>query len=413
MAKVKGTQDFVDLKLYNYIVDAANKYLEANNYKQIMTPIIEHLDLFKRSLGITTDVVNKEMFIIQQEGEEKNPICLRPEATAATMRAFLENGIQNIPWKVFSVGPMFRYERPQKGRFRQFHQLNIEFVGSDNVYQDAEFIKMLDKLFSSKLKLDNYALHINYLGSFEDRKNFSTVLKKFLDSVADKICKTCSDRKDTNTLRVLDCKNPDCQTIYNSAPKTAEHLSSESKKEWQTLQDVLEMLSVSFVINSKLVRGLDYYNKTIFEFVSSDLGAQSAFCGGGRYDGLVKEISDGKQDVPSMGAAIGIERLMILLENRELDVQEDPLHVIMPLSEEQFVLAMLVEQELLKANFAVETILERSSLKSMMRKANKMGAKYSLIIGEDEQKNRTVLVKNMVNGQENVINQPKLVGFLT
>lgn len=413
MAKVKGTQDFVDLKLYNYIADTASKYLEVNNYKQIMTPIIEHLDLFKRSLGVATDVVNKEMFIIQQEGEEKNPICLRPEATAATIRAFLENGIQNLPWKVFSVGPMFRYERPQKGRFRQFHQLNIEFVGSDNVYQDADFIKMLDKLFSSKLKLDNYALHINYLGSFEDRKNFSTVLKKFLDSVADKICKTCLERKDTNTLRVLDCKNPDCQTIYNSAPKTAEHLSAESKKEWQTLQDVLEMLSVSFVINSKLVRGLDYYNKTIFEFVSSDLGSQSAFCGGGRYDGLVKEISDGKQDVPSMGAAIGIERLMILLENRELDIQEEPLHVIMPLSEEQFVLAMLVEQELLKANFAVETILEKSSLKSMMRKANKMGAKYSLIIGEDEQKNRTVLVKNMVNGQENVINQPKLVDFLT
>lgn len=412
VAKVKGTQDFVDLTLYNYIVNSASNFLDEYNFKQIKTPILEHLDLFKRSLGVTTDVVNKEMFIVQQEGEKKNPICLRPEATASTVRAFVENGIQNLPWKVFSVGPMFRYERPQKGRYRQFHQLNIESIGSENIYQDAEFIKMLDLFFSSKLKLDNYALQINFLGSFEDRKNFSTVLKKFLDTVISKICKTCLERKDTNTLRVLDCKNPDCQEVYTDAPKTVDNLSKESAEEWRKLQETLELLSVSFIANPKLVRGLDYYNKVVFEFVSTDLGAQSAFCAGGRYDALVKEISDSKQDVPSMGAAVGIERLMLLLENKEVALEEKPLHVVMPVSENQNVLALLISQELHRAGLATDVLLEGASLKSMMRKANKLGAKYALIIGEDEQKNRTVLVKNMLNSQENVINQPKLVEFL-
>ncbi len=413
VAKVKGTQDFVDLVLYNYIVNSASKFLDEYNYKQIKTPILEHLDLFKRSLGTTTDVVNKEMFIVQQEGEKKNPICLRPEATAATVRAFVDNGIQNLPWKVFSTGPMFRYERPQKGRYRQFHQLNIESIGSENVYQDAEFIKMLDKFFSSKLKLDNYALQINYLGSFEDRKNFSLILKKFLETVASKICKTCLERKDTNTLRVLDCKNPDCQEVYVAAPKTIDHLSAESAAEWQKLQETLELLSTSFIVNPKLVRGLDYYNKSVFEFVSSDLGAQSAFCAGGRYDALVKEISDGKQDVPAMGSAMGIERLMLLLENKEILIEEKPLHVLLPVSEEQYVLALLVAEELHRAGLATEVLLDGSSLKSMMRKANKLGAKYSLIIGDEEQKNRTVLVKNMFNSQEDTINQPKLVEFIS
>ena len=411
VSKVKGTQDFVDLKLFNYITDTASKYLKEYNYSQIATPILEHLDLFKRSLGTTTDVVNKEMFIIKQE-EVKNQMCLRPEATAATVRAFIENGIQNLPWKVFSFGPMFRYERPQKGRYRQFHQINIEAIGTANVYQDAEFIKMLDSFFNKGLKLDTYALQVNFLGSFEDRNNFSVILKNFLNTVSSKICTTCLERKDANALRVFDCKNPDCQAVYEKAPKTVEHLSAESAKEWKLLQETLELLSVSFIPNPKLVRGLDYYNKTVFEFVSSNLGAQSAFCAGGRYDALVKEISEGKQNEPAIGAAIGIERLMLLLEANDIQTKIAPLHVIMPLSEEQYALALLVAEELHRAHIVTEVLLDGGSLKSMLRKANKQGARYSLIIGEDEQNNRTVLVKDMINGSENIINQSKLVNFL-
>src|SRR3990167_5936931 len=229
ISKVKGTQDFTDLKLYNFTINKIFSWLKDHNYQQISTPILEHLELFKRSLGTGTDVVNKEMFLIQQGEDKKDQICLRPEATAPAIRAFIENGIQTVPWKVFSEGPMFRYERPQKGRFREFHQLNIENIGSENIYQDAEFIKMLDKLFSEKFGLDTFALQINFLGSFEDRKKFNAVLKEFLDKVSDKICQTCNDRKNSNTLRVFDCKNPDCQKIYDDAPKTISSLSKESK----------------------------------------------------------------------------------------------------------------------------------------------------------------------------------------
>ena len=411
ISKVKGTQDFTDLKLYNFTINKIFSWLKDHNYQQISTPILEHLELFKRSLGTGTDVVNKEMFLIQQGEDKKDQICLRPEATAPAIRAFIENGIQTVPWKVFSEGPMFRYERPQKGRFREFHQLNIENIGSENIYQDAEFIKMLDKLFSEKFGLDTFALQINFLGSFEDRKKFNAVLKEFLDKVSDKICQTCNDRKNSNTLRVFDCKNPDCQKIYDDAPKTISSLSKESKAEWQKFQEILELLSVSFQVNPKLVRGLDYYNKTVFEFVSENLGAQNTFCAGGRYDALVKEISDGKQDVPAIGAAIGIERLLMLIGEKEIP-EEKALYVIMPLSENQKTLALLLANDLYNANLATEVLLEDGSVKSMMRKANKMGAKYSLILGPDEQETRTVLVKNMVNSQENKLNQPKLIEFL-
>lgn len=409
--RVKGTQDFIDCTLFNFIIDQFAQHVALYHFTQIATPILEYVDLFKRSLGQHTDVVSKEMFIIKSDNA-KEQICLRPEATAATVRAFIEAN-PLTPWKVFSYGPMFRYERPQKGRYRQFHQINMEVIGTKSISQDVQLITMLDRFFHEKLKLNNYSLQINFLGTSEDRQQYLKELKSFL-SKADGICKTCAERADRNPLRIFDCKNEACQKIYQKAPHIVDHLSEESHQEWEQLKQELTLLSVSFVYNPNLVRGLDYYNKTVFEFASENLGAQNAFCGGGRYDQLVKELGS-RHDYPSIGAAIGIERLMMLLEPMRDSLaipQPKPLVVLMPLAEAQQPLALLVADTLHAAGQEADTLLDGDSLKSMMRKANKMGAMYALIIGDDEQKNKSVLVKNMITGDQQNIAQVELVQFL-
>lgn len=419
--RIKGTQDWLDLRLFNFVLDQVKKHVTSYNFTQIKTPILEPTELFKRSLGVATDVVSKEMFIIKTEknalrqAQDENFMCLRPEATAPTVRAFIENNVVDVPWKVFSWGSMFRYERPQKGRYREFHQINIENIGAKSISNDAELIKMLDRFFHEKLKLQNYALMINFLGSFQDRTNYKKVLKKFLESdECAGMCETCKVRKDANILRIFDCKNPVCQELYNNAPKMIDHLSSESQKEWQELQQQLELLSVSFVINPKLVRGLDYYNKTVFEFSSNDLGAQNAFCAGGRYDALVKELG-AKQAQPALGAAIGIERLLLLLEpmQDQLPIPQSPkLTVILPVADEQKMLALLVADELHAQDVCAQVMLDGGKVKKMMQKANKMGASYAVIIGEDEQQKHEVTLKNMMTGSEERIKQIDLVNIL-
>lgn len=407
--RIKGTQDWLDLTLFNFAINQIKKQLQTYNFTQIKTAILEPIELFNRSLGVSTDVVSKEMFVIKG-AEDQDTICLRPEATASTVRAFLEHNITDIPWRVFSWGSMFRYERPQKGRYREFTQVTIENIGAASISYDVELLTMLDRLFHEQFKLDNYALMINFLGSYEDRAAYKIALKAFLDTVSG-ICQTCIKRKDLNILRIFDCKNPECQNLYRNAPKIADSLSKESMQEWQQLQEQLELLSVSFVINPMLVRGLDYYNKTVFEFVSNDLGAQNAFCGGGRYDGLVTELG-GKQQQPALGAAIGIERLLLLLETRQdrLPIAQKPaLTVIVPMGQEQILLALLLADELHAHSTCTEILLDGGSMKSMMRKANKMGAKYAVIIGEDEQQKHEVTLKNMLNSTEQRIKQTALL----
>lgn len=414
-SKVKGTQDFLDLTLYNFIIDTLKKHLTVYHFNQIATPILEHTDLFTRSLGVQTDVVNKEMFIINTAEGDKS-ICLRPEATASVVRAFVENGVQETPWKVFLCGPMFRHERPQKGRYREFHQVSMEVIGSASIAQDVQFIKMLDRYFHEVLKINSYALLINFIGCFEDRAAYRVLLLEFLqDDIARNICDLCKIRKDTNVLRMLDCKNPTCQKIYESAPQIAKNLCEPCSQEWQQVQDQLRMLSISFAYQPKLVRGLDYYNKTVFEFTSDNLGAQNAFCGGGRYDSLVAQLG-GKVDQPSVGAAIGIERLMLLLEplKDQLPIAHAPtLHVIIPMDKEQQSLALLIADELQAKGLCTELLLDGASMKSMMRHANKLAAKYCIILGSDEQANRTATVKNMVNSTSETIPQIELVNYLS
>lgn len=416
VARVKGTQDFLDLTLYNFVIEKARHHLRTYHFTEIATPILESTALFTRSLGEHTDVVTKEMFIIKSAHEtEDASICLRPEATASIARAFVEASPPLLPWKVFTHGPMFRHERPQKGRFRQFHQMSIEVIGSASVLQDVQLIKMLDRFFHEELQITDYALIINFLGCPADRRAYTESLKHFLDTLGDQLCPTCLVRKDKNSLRVFDCKNENCQRLYLNAPSIIDSLCSGCHDEWQLIKEQLEHLSVSFVHKPLLVRGLDYYSKTVFEFVSNALGAQSAFCAGGRYDQLIGLIGD-KQDQPSVGAAFGIERLMMILESmrdRLAIPQPNPLQVIIPVQKEQQPLALLLADLLQANNLTTEVLLEDDSLKSMMRKANKMGATHCLILGESEQQDKAVTIKNMLNGSEIRVPQVDAIKYLS
>lgn len=412
--RVKGTQDFLDLTLYNFLIDKARRHLELAAFTEIATPILEHTELFKRSLGLHTEVISKEMYTVvtgHEEENEESGICLRPEGTASTMRAFFNNHIEKQPWKVFSHGPMFRHERPQKGRFRQFNQMSIEVVGAASVAYDAELLATLDRFFSQQLKFNSYALLINFLGSPEDRANYKIALKDFLDKqqhLPEKIV----DLKEKNILRIFDLKDPACQEAIKSAPIITDYLCAESQQEWEQLQSLLGQLSVSFSVEPRLVRGLDYYNRTVFEFVSTQLGAQSTFCGGGRYDYLAQIL--GESNVPSLGAAFGIERVLMIMEQNlaELSVpQQKALHMIMPMAAAQQPLALLVADTLRNNGLCADVILDVASMKSMMRKTDKAGAKYALIIGENEVANNFITVKNMMTGQEDKVQQSNLVEF--
>lgn len=410
--RVKGTQDFLDLTLFNFLVTETKKHLQLYNFTEIATPILEPTELFKRSLGLETDVVTKEMYTIS--GDEDESICLRPEATASCARAFVNHSITQIPWKIFLWGPMFRHERPQKGRYRQFHQINMEIIGSQSIDQDVQFLKMLDRLFHEGLKLDTYGLLINFLGCATDRVSYKKKLQAFLEKEAGELCATCVARKEKNILRVFDCKGSECQQSYKSAPHIADNLCAECAAQWKQLRNNLEHLSVSYSYSPTLVRGLDYYDKTVFEFVSSELGAQNAFCGGGRYNSLIKDVG-AKEDQPSIGASIGIERVLLLLDRIKdkipLPVLQ-ALYVILPLSAEQHSLALLLADELQARNLCTDILLEGDSIKSMMRQANKMGAKYAILIGQEEQEKKIVTVKNMMTGTEEKIPQRELVAYV-
>ena len=411
-SRIKGTQDFLDYRLLEGVLQKIKQQLQLYNFKQIETPILESVSLFQRGLGYETDVVSKQMFVVQSKSKSEQ-ICLRPEATAGTMRSFVENqGKLVLPWKVFSYGPMFRYERPQKGRYRQFHQFNIEAVGVESIEYDTFFISMLSNLFEEKLGSENFVLHVNFLGQTQDRENFKKVLFAFLEKHQSEICETCTERKETNILRVFDCKSESCQKIYKIAPSITDHLSDASQSEWNLVKQQLSQLSVTYIENPALVRGLDYYNKTVFEFVGITLGAQNAFCGGGRYDGLSKQLGT-KEEVPALGAAIGVERLLLLLEDQKekLMTPQLPLVCVVPFSKEQNGLAMLIADNLQSEGVCIDLLLDEASLKSKLRKANKLQALYAMIIGEQEQQENFVTIKNMVTGKDDKVMQSDLSSY--
>ena len=406
--KIRGTQDFLETTTYQYLIDTIQHQLNLYDYKFIMTPILESVELFQRSLGETTDVVSKEMYLAYNpQASEK--ACLRPEGTAGIVRAFIENGVQSLPWKVFTYGPMFRYERPQKGRFRQFHQVSIENIGAGSISYDIELISMLYNLFVHNLGIADTRLLLNYLGTLDDRAAHRDALVDFLLKNEKDICDTCKERLAKNPLRVFDCKSESCQKIYQNAPLVTDYLSESSQAEWSAIKDGLTKLNVSFTEDPKLVRGLDYYNKTVFEFVSPRLGAQSTFCGGGRYDGLVGQFNPGHGQ-PALGAGLGIERLLMLVTPEDT---KEKLCAILPLSPAQHLLALILAQKLRDSGLKTDVFLDVASVKSMMRKADKVGAKWAILIGDDEQATETVTLKNLVTGESLRVNQQEALNILS
>jgi histidyl-tRNA synthetase len=400
ISKIRGTQDFLETATYEYLISTIKQQLLLYDYQYIITPILESVELFQRSLGESTDVVSKEMYLAYNpQASEK--ACLRPEGTAGIVRAYLENGIQSTPWKVYTYGPMFRYERPQKGRFRQFNQVSIENIGAASHYYDVELISMLYDLFVRKLNMENTVLLINYLGSKDDRLAHRAALINFLEQHLAQICTTCQERSSKNPLRVFDCKSESCQNIYQNAPLVVDFLSAASQQEWQEIKNNLQLLAVNFVEEPRLVRGLDYYNKTVFEFVSNNLGAQSTFCGGGRYDGLVTEFNN-KEYQPAIGAGIGIERVMMLINAPKVSNKKI---VILPLSAGQNSLALIYADELRSRGINLDIFFDGGSVKSLMRKADKSGAQFALLLGDDEQATQTVTVKNLITGESSRVKQ--------
>jgi len=382
-------------EIYQHIIETCTRIAQNYGFSFIETPILEETALFKRSVGESSDIVGKEMYQFIDKGE--NDVCLRPEGTAGVVRAFIQQKFDKAGGnrRFFYHGPMFRYERPQKGRLRQFHQFGVESFGESDVREDATIILMLRAIFDA-LGI-GYSLEINSLGCPACMPQYRTTLVKFLET-REGLCEDCERRKLTNPIRVLDCKNEHCKTLLADAPLIVDHLCASCKEDFATLKGILDQFSVSYTVNPKLVRGLDYYSKTAFEFVSNEIGAQSAIAGGGRYDRLV-EFLDGKP-TPGIGFAMGIERLMDLVKMPEIGREgyyigalcDEALDVVFDLVDHKRQLAKVL------------TDYDAKSLKNHLKNADKNNVKFCVCVGEDELSNQTVWVKDLETKEEKIIN---------
>ena len=361
-------------------------------FKNIRTPIVEKTDTFCRAIGEATDIVEKEMYSWKESNGES--LSLRPEGTAGCVRMMIEH---NLPregiQKVFYQGAMFRHERPQKGRYRQFHQMGVEVFGADTAKIDAELMAMTHSLWQS-LGLKNLTLEINTLGSAEARVNYQSILVDYFTSHKDQLDEDSTRRLSSNPLRILDSKNKDMQSLINAAPKLMDHLDEESSKHFDEFKAYLQCLDIPYVINTRLVRGLDYYNRTVFEWTTTDLGAQGTICAGGRYDGLVEKM--GGKSTPAVGFALGLERLVLLLEAQDITLGKSPLSIyLVVLGENAQLKSMQIAAQLHHAlpKAILYNDITLGSFKAQFKKADKANADYALILGEEEVQNNQVAIK--------------------
>ncbi|WP_068268639.1 histidine--tRNA ligase [Caviibacter abscessus] len=396
---LKGMKDiyFKDIEKFEYIVDTAKKVFSKYGYERIITPNVEELDLFKRSVGDETDVVSKEMYDFEDKGGRH--IALRPEGTAGVVRAYLESKLYksnpNIKW--YYYGPMYRYEAPQKGRYREFNQVGIECFGTRNPMQDAQIISMACE-FLEKLGISDLVVELNSLGNTESRAKYLEVLKKYLIDNYDKLSENSKIRCYKNPLRVLDSKED--SEIVENAPKLHDYFDCESKEFFEKLCYYLEKFNVNYVINDKLVRGLDYYSDTVFEIKSSKLGAQSTVLGGGRYDKLTQILSNTL--TPAIGFAAGIERISLLLDENLLPNKKELVYIVYFEETKENLFKIL--DVLRKNDVYVEYEYEIKSFNSQMKKANKLGANKVIILGTEEIKNNQVSIKNYITGEQKIVN---------
>ena len=390
----KGTQDWYGKAMHQrtIIEKKARALCKTYNIKEIITPMFEDINLFQRGVGETTDVVQKEMYDFYDKGDRH--IALKPEGTAGAIRAYLENSLyaNSQPTKMFYVTPAFRYEQPQSGRLRQHHQFGVEFVGSKSPLAEVELITLLTT-FIKELGLKDAKLHINSIGCPNCRKVYNDALLAYLKEHENELCPTCRERMKKNPLRIIDCKVPSCKEIVKDAPRTIEYLDEECKLHFEELQSLLGEMNIPYEIDTGIVRGLDYYTKTVFEFVNSE---GFTLCGGGRYDNLIHEI-DGKQDIPSVGFGMGIERIIYFLEKEKVELEPEPeveLYVGI-LGKEAKAKAYKIVNQVRMAGVVAETDYMDRSVKAQMKYANKIGAKNTVILGADELEKGVAVVKNM------------------
>ena len=380
---IKGFNDILpsDVKKWQWVESIARRIFSGFGFQEIRVPILEKTELFARGIGEATDIVEKEMYTFEDRNGQL--VTLRPEATASVVRAFIEHGLHVRPTmrKLYTIGPMFRHERPQKGRYRQFHQINVEAFGIEDPMIDAEVIYAL-LTFLEKLRIADLQVHLNSLGCPSCRVPFRQRLEEYLAGVSHLLCEDCKRRRVTNPLRVMDCKVPSCREVLAGAPKMVDSLCNYCLEHFRRVQDYLKDLQVSFTLDPYMVRGLDYYVKTAFEVLARHLGAQNAVGGGGRYDGLMKAI--GGPDLPGVGFAIGMERLIMLLGEGLGRETPASLCFLACLGDEARRRGFRLVQELRRSQVPAEMDYEGGSLKAQMRKADRLGANHVVILGEDE-----------------------------
>lgn len=393
---------------WQYVRKKAEEVFARYNYEEIVTPIFEHTELFQRGIGETTDVVEKEMYTFEDKGGRS--ITLRPEGTASVMRSFIQHKIygQTQPTKYFYFGPMFRYERPQAGRFRQFHQLGVEVLGVDNPAVDAEII-MVGLQLLDELGIKDYELFINSVGCPECRNTYREALREYFNPNLDKLCSDCQRRYERNPMRMLDCKNPDCRAFMEDAPTIQDHLCESCATDFAKVRDFLDMVEVPYTVDPRLVRGLDYYTKTAFEIKYSGLGAQDTIIGGGRYDGLGEEI--GGKEVPGIGFAMGVERLLLVMEDQKVDwpIDQSIDLFITTIGENAQTAAFKYQNALRTAGLKVAMDYLGRSVKGQMKMADRLNANYSIILGDDELDKDVATIKDMKIGEQVEIKLSNLV----
>lgn len=408
--RVKGTEDLLpkDIGKWYFIEDTFKTVCHNFGFSEIRTPIFEATDLFRRGVGETTDIVQKEMFNIEQKkGNEsvEESITLKPEGTAPVVRAFIENSLYagTQPTKLFYDTPCFRYEKPQKGRLRQFHQFGVEVLSSESAYTDAEVIALVYTFFS-ELGLQNFVqLRINSVGTVESRNVYADKLRAFYQPNFDNLCPNCQQRFTKNPMRILDCKEDSCKKLSAGVPLIIEHLDEDSKSHFNELQKSLALMDIPFEVDPYIVRGLDYYVKTAFEFVTDKIGAQSTVCGGGRYDGLVEQL--GGPTTPGIGFGLGKERLLLLMDSVEASYPniDTPDLFFLALTDEARNKGIQIIHALRKENISCEIDNLNRSMKAQLKYANKLDSKYVAILGEDEINNQQIILKNMSDSSQETI----------
>ncbi|MFH4629705.1 histidine--tRNA ligase [Vibrio alginolyticus] len=407
---IRGMNDCLPTQspLWQKLENTVKNVISAYGYNEVRMPIVEETNLFSRAVGEETDVVSKEMYTFDDRNGDS--LTLRPEGTAGCVRSCIQNSLINRDeQRLWYMGPMFRHERPQKGRYRQFHQCGVEVFGLNGPDVDAELIMMTARLWRELGINEHVRLELNSIGSQEDRADYRTALVAFLEQHIDVLDEDCKRRMHTNPLRVLDTKNPDVQAILGDAPRLSDYLGEESKAHFAGLCELLDAAGIKYTVNERLVRGLDYYNRTVFEWITESLGAQGTVCGGGRYDGLVEQL--GGKSTPAVGFAMGLERLVLMLETLELtDVRRSVDVYVVTAGEGTMMAGMKLAEQLRESVPGVRVMnhFGGGNFKKQFKRADKVGAVVALVLGENEVADNTVVLKDLAGGEQETYNQAEV-----